>query len=79
MVIATGIFGAIAGLSFLKLFPFKDEEAQGFAMGMACHGIGTARCFQESVELGTFAGLAIGLNGLVTAFLLPLVYRLLGL
>ncbi len=79
MVIATGVFGAIAGLTFLRFFPFKDEEAQGFAMGMACHGIGTARCFQESVEFGTFAGLAIGLNGLTTALLLPFIFRLLGL
>jgi putative effector of murein hydrolase len=51
---------------------------RAFAVGMGAHGIGTARAFQVSETMGAFAGLAMGLNGLVTAFLFPLLVRLWG-
>jgi len=41
-------------------------------LGVTAHGIGTARAFQESEQAGAFSGLAMGLNTLVTALLLPL-------
>ena len=44
-----------------------------FAIGVASHGIGTARAFQVSEQAGAFAALAMGLNGALTALLLPLV------
>lgn len=79
IVILTGIFGAMVSVYVLGLLPFKDEEAKGFAIGMSSHGIGTARAFQESVEMGAFSGLAIGLNGLMTALILPILFKVLGL
>jgi putative effector of murein hydrolase len=45
-------------------------------MGLASHGIATARAFQESDTTGTFAGLAMGLNAVATAVLVPIVLRL---
>jgi len=45
-------------------------------MGVAAHGIGTARALQVDAVAGAFSGLAMGLNGLATAILLPLLYRL---
>jgi putative effector of murein hydrolase len=50
----------------------------GFAIGVASHGIGTARAFQVSEQAGAFAALAMGLNGALTALLLPLVLGWLG-
>jgi putative effector of murein hydrolase len=50
----------------------------GFALGVTAHGIGTARGFQVSEEMGAFAGLAMGLSGVMTALLLPLALSLLG-
>jgi putative effector of murein hydrolase len=47
--------------------------ARGFAAGLAAHGIGTARAFQVNALAGTFAGVALGLNGLLTAILVPLL------
>ncbi|MCK9517114.1 MAG: LrgB family protein, partial [Ottowia sp.] len=41
------------------------------------HGIGTARAFEHSAQAGAFAGLAMGLNGALTAALIPLVVWLL--
>ena len=75
-VILTGIVGATLGGAALNLVRVRDPRARGFGLGVAAHGIGTARAIQESEVAGAFAGLAIGLNGLATALLLPLAYRL---
>ena len=73
LVIITGILGAIGARYVYQLLNIRDHAVRGFAMGIASHGIGTARAFQESEETGAFAALAMGLNGLATALLLPLV------
>ncbi len=76
-VIVTGILGAALGPILLDLMGIKDQAARGFAMGTASHGIGTARALQESEVSGAFSGLAMGLNALATAIILPLVWTLL--
>jgi putative effector of murein hydrolase len=48
-------------------------------VGVASHGIGTARAFQVHPIAGTFAGIAMGLNALLTAILAPIILRALGL
>jgi predicted murein hydrolase (TIGR00659 family) len=73
LVILTGILGAVCASGWLRLLRIRDDTATGFALGIACHGIGTARAFQISERAGAFAALAMGLNGLVTAVALPLV------
>ncbi len=73
-VILTGIVGAVFGAGFFRLLRIRDERAKGFAMGIAAHGIGTARAFQESEVQGTFSGVAMALNGIVTALVLPLLW-----
>ena len=42
-----------------------DPRARGLALGVASHGIGTARALQEGQTQGAFAGLGMGLTGLV--------------
>ncbi len=71
LVITTGVFGAIVGRYVFDLLGVKAPAARGFAMGLAAHGIGTARAFQVSPESGAFAALAMGLNGAMTALLAP--------
>jgi predicted murein hydrolase (TIGR00659 family) len=78
LVILTGILGAILGPWILRLVRVRDEAAMGFAMGVASHGIGTARAFQLGERAGAFSGLGMGLNALVTALLLPAILRMLG-
>jgi putative effector of murein hydrolase len=77
LVILTGILGAIVVTPLMDLLRIRDWRARGFAAGLASHGIGTARSFQVNPVAGTFAGIAMGLNALVTALLLPLVLRIL--
>ena len=71
LVIGTGIFGAMFSTWLFHLLRVRSDAARGFAMGLAAHGIGTARAFQLSPEMGAFAGLAMGLNGALTALLAP--------
>lgn len=72
LVISTGIIGAVFGRSlYQRLHVIQDHAVRGFAIGIASHGIGTARAFQVSEQAGAFAALAMGLNGLITALSLP--------
>ena len=77
LVILTGIVGAMLGPLVLNLIGVRDWAARGLAMGTASHGIGTARALQVSELAGAFSGLAMGLNALATAILLPVVWQLL--
>jgi predicted murein hydrolase (TIGR00659 family) len=72
-VIATGIFGAVTVTPLMNALGLRDYAARGFAAGLAAHGIGTARAFQVDSLAGTFAGIALGLNGALTAIVLPIV------
>ena len=76
LVITTGILGAMIGPKILNLLRIKNWAARGLAIGTASHGIGTARALQVNEEAGAFSGLAMGLNALATAILLPILWRL---
>lgn len=71
LVILTGILGAIVVTPLMNALRITDKRARGFAAGLAAHGIGTARAFQVDPLAGTFAGIAMGLNALLTAVILP--------
>ncbi len=73
LVVATGVSGAIMAKYVLDALNIRDHGVRGFAVGVASHGIGTARAFQVSEQAGAFAGLGMGLNGVATAILMPLM------
>ena len=70
VVICSGVVGAALGPAVLDLVRVKDWRARGLA-------IGTARALSVNATAGAFSGLAMGLNALATALLLPLLWRLL--
>jgi predicted murein hydrolase (TIGR00659 family) len=76
VVILTGITGAMTATGLLKLARISDARASGMAIGISSHGIGTARAFQINEVTGAFSGLAMGLNALATAILIPVLYQL---
>lgn len=76
LVIGSGITGAAAGPLVLDWARVRDMRARGLAIGTAAHGIGTARALSVSAAAGAFSGLAMGLNALASALLLPLVWRI---
>lgn len=71
LVIITGILGALMVTPLMDALGIRDYRARGFAVGLASHGIGTARAFQVDPVAGTFAGIAIGLNAVMTALVVP--------
>lgn len=77
MVIITGITGAIVATPLLNALKLTDWRARGFAVGVAAHGIGTARAFQVNETAGAFAGIGMGLNAVLTALIAPIVLGLL--
>ncbi|MGK7906408.1 MAG: LrgB family protein [Synechococcus sp.] len=79
LVVMTGILGAVLGTRLLELMRIKEDSIKGIAMGATSHGIGTARAFQVSPEMGAFAGLAMALSALTTAVMLPWLLGVFGL
>ncbi len=75
LVITTGILGAILVTPTMNALGIRDFAARGFSVGLASHGIGTARAFAVDPVAGVFAGIAMGLNALVTTLLAPLLAR----
>jgi predicted murein hydrolase (TIGR00659 family) len=76
-VILTGIMGAMIVTPLMSRMGIRDFRARGFAVGIAAHGIGTARAFQVDAVAGVFASIAMSLNALLTSFLVPLAATLL--
>ena len=56
-----------------NLLRIRDYTVRGFATGVAAQGIGTARAFQVSQEAGAFSALGMGLNGELTAIMVPVL------
>lgn len=79
LVVVTGIIGAVLGTRLFALMRLRDDAVKGIAMGVAAHGIGTARAFQVSSEMGAFSGLAMALSAFLTAVILPWLLDLIGL
>lgn len=71
LVVVTGIIGAVLGTKLFDLTRIRDDSVKGIAMGVSAHGIGTARAFQVSSEMGAFSGLAMALSALFSAAILP--------
>ncbi len=78
LVVLTGCLGAVCGPEFCRLIGITSPVSVGLAMGTSAHGIGTARMLEENRLAGAVSGLAIGLNGLATTFLLPILMALAG-
>lgn len=76
-VAITGVGGAIIARPLLNLARVQDPAVRGFAVGITAHAVGTARALQVNETAGAFSALAMGLNGIATALLMPLLLWLL--
>ncbi len=77
VVIAVGVFGGIVGPWVLRKVGVESRIARGLAMGAAAHAMGTARAMELGAVEGAISGLAIGLMGVATAVLVPLLEKIL--
>lgn len=71
MAVLTGLVGAIAGPYLFNALRIASPEVRGFALGTAAHGIGAARAMQAHPDAGAYAGLALGLQVVLAALLMP--------
>lgn len=73
LAILGGIVAAITGQQMLRLMRISDWRAHGLAAGVAGSGVAAAQVAPLSEAAAAFAALGIGLNGLLTALLVPLL------
>lgn len=73
IVVAVGIFGSIVGPAVMKVLGIESRIAKGLALGASSHGVGTAAAIQLGAVEGALSGLAIGLMGIMTAILVPVI------
>ncbi|MGQ3215476.1 LrgB family protein [Shinella sp.] len=69
VVVLTGICGAIVVTPMMNAMRIKDFSARGFAVGLASHGIGTARAYSVDPVAGLFSGIAMGFNAVLTSLI----------
>lgn len=74
IVLFCGIFGGIIGPYVLRILGVKSSIAKGLAMGASSHSVGTVKAMEMGVIEGAISGLAIGLMGIMTALLIPLIH-----
>ena len=77
MVMITGITGAVVAPFVCKIFRIKNKVAKGIAIGTASHAVGTSRAIEMGEIEGAMSGLAIGVAGILTVFILPVLYIIL--
>jgi len=77
MIIITGITGAVISPTVCKIFKIKNPVAKGIAIGTASHAIGTSKAIEMGEEEGAMSSLAIGVAGIMTVIILPLLIKVL--
>lgn len=78
-VVITGVSGYIMGEKILGIFNINNKIAKGIAIGTASHATGTAKAMELGEVEGAMSSLAIGVAGLITVFLAPIILRLFNL
>ena len=75
-IIISGIIGAILGPSICKIFRIQNELAVGISLGTAAHAVGTSKALEMGETQGAMSSLSIGIAGIMTVFLAPLIYHI---
>lgn len=78
LVLITGAIGCMLAPPIYRILNIQDPAVKGFTLGVAAHGMGTAFAFEYGLLAGAFGGLAMGMTGAFTAFMLPLLVTLMG-
>ena len=76
LAILGGIVAAITGQQMLHSLRIRDWRAHGLAAGVAGSGVAAAQVASGGELAAAFAALGIGLNGLLTALLAPVLAAL---
>ena len=78
--VITGLVGALSAKYLFSAMRIPTDAqgwaARGFALGTAAHGLGAARSMQVNADAGAYAGLALGLQVVLSSLLIPLAFKL---
>jgi predicted murein hydrolase (TIGR00659 family) len=72
----TGITGAVSAPAVCRFCRIKHKVAQGIAIGTASHALGTTRAMEMGEVQGAMSSLSIGVAGLFTAIVTPIILSL---
>ena len=75
----SGIAIYTLGAKVLDWARVKSPIARGVSLGTVGHASGTKLAFEMGEEAGAMSSLAIGLGGIITSFLMPLILTAFGL
>lgn len=75
-IIISGLTGVILGPVIFRIFSISDKVARGIAYGTTSHALGTTKALEEGEIEGSMSGLSIGIAGLLTAVMVPLLLKL---
>lgn len=78
-IIVTGNIGVMLSKYVLKLFKIEDEVAVGVAHGNSAHALGTTKAMELGEKQGAMSSLSIGVAGLITVFLIPILINILNI
>lgn len=76
IVVLTGIIGATLAPILIKAFKLTSPIAQGIALGVSSHAVGTSKAIELGPIQGTLSSLSLVLTGLLTVLLSPLTYKI---
>lgn len=71
IIMFTGILGALMAPTLFKWCGITQAPAQGCALGVCAHAVGTAKALEFGGEQGAFAALSMSFMGIICAFSLP--------
>lgn len=72
-IVITGITGGVVAPIVCKVCKIKHPVAQGIAIGTSAHAIGTAKALEMGEVQGAMSSLAIGVCGVFTTILTPIL------
>lgn len=75
-IVISGLAGVIFGPLIFRILKVDDPVARGVAYGTASHALGTAKAMEEGEIQGGMSGLSIGVAGVITALIVPVLISL---
>lgn len=75
-IIITGIIGAVFSPMILKAFKIDNKIAVGISIGTSAHALGTTKAVELGETEGAMSGLSIGVAGIITVIVTPIIINL---
>ncbi|MGL5715597.1 MAG: LrgB family protein [Paraclostridium sp.] len=72
-IILTGITGSILAPIVFKLGKIKHPVSKGISLGTSAHALGTSKAIELGEVEGAMSGLSIGISGIITVILIPII------